>query len=144
MIIRVKYHHPDLKRIQRIHVGDWIDLRCAENVSLKKDEVKLISLGVSMELPHGYEAHLVVRSSTPKKWKVVQLNPPGIIDQSYCGDNDVWKLFVRALDDTNIPFNTRIAQFRIFKKQPEIDFVEVEHLGNTDRGGFGEGTKDFD
>ena len=134
--VRVKYHS-DIDPIEINPKGDWVDLRCAEDVELKKGETKLISLGVSMQLPDGYEAHLVVRSSTPKKWGIVQLNVPGVIDNSYCGNNDIWYLQVMAIRDTFIPKNTRIAQFRIFYKQPQLKFIPVEDLGNEDRGGFG-------
>ena len=135
--IKIKYHNPDLAKIKKIEVGDWIDLRAAENIELSAGEFKLINLGISMKLPEGYEAHVVPRSSTFKNFGVIQTNHCGIIDESYCGNNDQWRFPALAMRDTVIHKNDRICQFRIIKKQPEVQFITVEHLGNTDRGGFG-------
>lgn len=136
-LIKIKYHNTDLEKIEKISVGDWIDLRAAENVTLKKGEFKIISLGISMKLPEGYEAHVVPRSSTFKKWGILQTNCMGVIDNSYSGNNDIWGMPVLADRDTEIKINDRICQFRIVKRQPEIGFVEVEKLDGVDRGGFG-------
>ena len=106
-------------------------------MELKKGEFGLIPLGVAMQLPDGYEAHLVPRSSTFKNWGIIQTNSVGIIDGSYCGDNDMWKMPVYATRDTVIEINDRVAQFRIAENQPKIRFVETDHLSNADRGGFG-------
>ena len=135
--IKVKYQVYDLVRIEKLSVGDWIDLRVAEDVTLKSFEWKLLSLGVSMQLPVGYEAHVLPLSSLFKKFGVIQANHMGVIDNSYCGDNDIWRFPAIALRDTHIPFNSRICQFRVFEKQPEFIFEVVESLGNKDRGGFG-------
>lgn len=136
MQIKVKYL-ADITHLEKISVGDLIDLRCAEDVELKQGEYKLIPLGLAMELPKGYEAHVYSRSSTPAKCGVMLANSVGIIDNSYCGDNDQWYAPVVAIRDTTIPKDTRICQFRIVENQPEIEFVEVETLGNDDRGGIG-------
>lgn len=135
--IKIKYHNPDLVKIEKIAVGDWIDLRAAEDVTLKAGEKAIISLGVSMKLPDGYEAHIVPRSSTFKKWGIIQTNHMGVIDNSYSGNNDIWGMPVYAMTDTEIKMNDRICQFRIMKKQPEVEFVEVDYLDGADRGGFG-------
>lgn len=135
--IKIKYHNPELAKNEKIEIGDWIDLRAAENVKLNAGDFKLISLGVSMKLPDGYEAHVVPRSSTFMTWGILQTNNIGIIDNSYSGTNDIWRFPAYALRDTEIKVNDRICQFRIVKKQPEVEFVEVEKLDNTDRGGFG-------
>ena len=134
--IKIKYF-TDIEQIEKISQGDWIDLRAAETVSLSKGEFKLISLGVGMILPDGYEAHIVPRSSTFKKFHVIQTNHMGIIDNSYCGEQDEWKFPALAVEDTIINKNDRICQFRIVKKQPEIVFEQVEKLSDTSRGGFG-------
>lgn len=134
--IKIKYF-TDIERIEKISQGDWIDLRAAETVSLSKGEFKLISLGVGMILPDGYEAHIAPRSSTFKKFHVIQTNHMGIIDNSYCGEQDEWKFPALAVEDTIINKNDRICQFRIVKKQPEIVFEQVEKLSDTSRGGFG-------
>ena len=117
--------------------GDWIDLRCAETIELKAGEYCEIPLGVAMKLPYGYEAHLVVRSSTFKKYGIIQTNGIGIIDNDYCGNTDEWKLPVYAITDTVILKNDRIAQFRIFKRQEDLVFTMVDELEDNDRGGFG-------
>lgn len=140
--IKIKYFDNEIDKIKKIDKGDWIDLRAAETVELKAGEFKLIKLGVGMKLPDGYEAHIVPRSSTFKKFFVIQTNHCGIIDNSYCGDNDQWMFPAYAVRDTIIHKNDRICQFRIVEKQPELTFEEVEHLEDTDRGGFGStGTK---
>ena len=136
--IEIKYFSDEIEKLRYIDgKSDWIDLRAAEDVELKAGEFKLISLGVSMELPKGYAAHLVPRSSTYKNFGIIQANHCGIVDGSYCGANDMWRMPVYATRDTQIHINDRIAQFRIVKNQQQIDFVEVESLGNDDRGGFG-------
>lgn len=135
MRILINYHGNN--PIDKISVGDWIDLRAAEDVDMKKGEYKKISLGVSMKLPEGYEAHVSSRSSTFQKWGIMLTNGIGIIDNSYSGDNDIWMYPAIAIKDTHISKGDRIAQFRIVKKQPEIEFISVDHLEGPDRGGFG-------
>lgn len=135
--IQIKYHNKNINKIEAIKGGDWYDLRAAETVQLKAGEFKLISLGVSMKLPEGYEAHIVPRSSTYKKWRIIQTNHLGVIDNSYSGDDDVWMMPVCAFENTTIHENDRICQFRIVKKQPEIEFEVVEKLEGENRGGFG-------
>lgn len=136
MQIKIKYL-TDIDRIEKIKVGDMIDLRCAEDIEMHKGEFKLIPLGVAMELPEGYEAHVYPRSSTFKKHKILLSNSVGVIDCSYNGDGDQWQFPAYAMEDTFIPKNTRICQFRIFENQPDIELVEVESLGNENRGGIG-------
>lgn len=148
--IKVKYISKDIDKISKISKGCWIDLRAAEDVQLKAGDFKLIKLGIAMELPLGYEAILAPRSSTYKNFGIIQTNHLGIIDgfdidengnpiqgTGYCGDNDEWRMPVYAMRDTEIHKNDRICQFRIQKKQPDIEFEEVETLGNVDRGGIG-------
>lgn len=136
--IRIKYFTDKIEKLDYIDgKSDWIDLRASEEVELKAGEFKLIPLGVAMEIPAGYEAHLVPRSSTFKTWGLIQTNSMGIIDNSYCGDEDMWRMPVYATRDTVIHVNDRIAQFRIMENQPKIVFDEVKSLGNDSRGGFG-------
>ena len=135
--IKIKYFTNDITKIEKIDVGDWIDLRAAENVTLKSGNFKLVPLGVGMKLPEGYEAHIAPRSSTFLKWGVLQTNSVAVIDESYCGDEDQWFMPVYAARDTEISKDSRICQFRIVKKQPKIIFEEVEHLDEKSRGGFG-------
>ena len=136
--IRIKYFTDKIDKLTYVDgKSDWIDLRASEDVELKAGEFKLIPLGVAMELPKGYEAHLVLRSSTFKNYGILQTNSCGIIDCSYCGDEDMWRMPVYATRDTVIHQNDRICQFRIVENQPKITFDEVESLGNADRGGFG-------
>ncbi len=137
MDIKIKYFNENIEKIAPISKGDWIDLRASATVELKAGEFKLIPLGVAMELPEGYEAHVCPRSSTFKNFGVIQTNSMGIIDNSYCGDNDQWFFPAFALRDTVIKENDRICQFRIMEIQPKINFITVESLDNADRGGHG-------
>ena len=136
--IKIKYFTDKIDKLAYIDgKSDWIDLRASEEVTLKQGEFALVPLGVAMELPKGYEAHIVPRSSTYKNFGVIQANHCGVVDGSYCGDNDMWRMPVIAMRDTQIHVNDRSCQFRIMKNQPEILFEEVEHLEGKDRGGFG-------
>ncbi len=136
--IRIKYFTEEIDKLEYIDgKSDWIDLRASEDVELKAGEFRLIPLGVAMELPKGYEAHLVPRSSTFKNYGIIQTNSCGIIDCTYCGDEDMWRMPVYATRDTVIRKNDRICQFRIMENQPKITFSQVESLGNINRGGFG-------
>ena len=136
--IRIKYHSDEIDKLTYIAgKSDWIDLRSAEHVVLKQGEYKLINLGISMQLPKGYEAVIVPRSSTYKNFGIIQTNHMGVIDETYCGDNDVYMMPVLAVRDTEINVNDRICQFRIQRHQPEISFEEVGTLGNLNRGGIG-------
>lgn len=136
MNIEVKYH-ADIRPLEKIEKGDWVDLRVAEDVVMKAGEYKLISLGVSMKLPEGYEAHVVPRSSTFKHWGVLQTNHMGVIDNSYCGNDDVWMFPALATRDVLIEKNSRICQFRIQKKMESINFTTVETLDTINRSGIG-------
>lgn len=156
-----------------IEKGDWIDLTTAEDTTLKGPYSKalkrktvngevveryrdveftstLISLGICMQLPKGYEAYIVPRSSTYKKWGIIQANHIGIIDSTYCGDMDEWKMSVIAMQKTSIPKGKKIAQFRIQLSQKatiwqrikwlfstKIKFQKVDSLNNPSREGFG-------
>lgn len=135
--IQIKYFANKIPKLKKIVKGDWIDLYAAEDVTLKKFDTALISLGVAMKLPEGYEAILAPRSSTMKKFGVIQTNGIGVVDNSYSGDHDEWKMPVMAVRDTEIHVGDRICQFRIQENQPEIEFEEVSHLSDENRGGFG-------
>ena len=117
--------------------SDWIDLKAAQDYELKQFEHALINLGFALQLPDGYEAHIVPRSSTFKNFGILQTNSMGIIDNSYCGDEDYWKLPVIAMRDTVIKKGDRICQFRIMEKMSNIEVEIVKTLGNENRGGFG-------
>lgn len=141
LTVKLKYH-TDILPIEEYDKGDWIDLRAAEDVEMSAGEFKLISLGISMKLPEGYEAHLLPRSSTFKKWGIIQANHMGVIDNSYSGNNDIWRYPAIALRDTKIYKNDRICQFRIMEKQPKFNWLVVDTMDDPDRGGFGSsGTK---
>lgn len=144
--LKIKYH-ADIEPLKITENGDWIDLRVAEDIFIPEGEFALVSLGISVQLPEGYEAHIVPRSSTFKNFGLIQANHMGIIDNSYCGDNDIYKFPAICLKwknmnqdgirGTMLHVNDRICQMRIVKKMPQINIVEVETLGNKDRGGFG-------
>ena len=134
--IKIKYH-TDVYRLKKIEQGDWIDLCSVQDYFLTKGSSILIDLGVSMELPSGYEALLAPRSSTFKKYGTLQTNSVGVVDNSYSSDKDVWRYPVYATREIGIPQGARICQFRIQRIQPEIKFTEVKNLDNKTRGGFG-------
>lgn len=136
--IKIKYHVKELEKLRYIDgKSDWIDLRVAEEVKMKAGEFRLISMGISVELPKGYEMWILPRSSAFKNFGVIQTNAMGVVDESFCGDNDIIHMPILAMRDTEMHINDRIGQFRIAKHQAEIHFVEVEHLNHADRGGFG-------
>ena len=136
--IKIKYFTDKIDKLCYIDgKSDWIDLRCAEEITLKKGDFKLIPLGVAMQLPSGYEAHIVPRSSTFKNFGIIQTNSVGVIDNSYSGDHDVWKFPAYAMRDTVIHKGDRICQFRLMEKMPPVRFVVVDHLEGPNRGGFG-------
>ena len=138
MEIKVHYLSEEIEERRYIDgKSDWIDLRSARNISLKKGEFCLIPLGIAVELPAGYEAHIVPRSSTFKNFGIIQTNSMGIIDETYCGNGDQWHFPAYALRDTEIHVNDRICQFRIMEHQPALTFVKTERLAGQDRGGFG-------
>lgn len=134
--IKIKYVR-DIKPIEVNEIGDWVDLRAGLDVDLEPLDFTYIPLGVCMQIPKGYTAIIAPRSSTFKKWGIIQTNSIGVVDERYCGDNDEWCLPVFALRRTHIHKNDRICQFRLVKKTEPIDFTRVKELGNTDRGGLG-------
>lgn len=137
MKIRVKYHDGELPELKQTEVGDWIDLRSRLNIEAKAGEVYRIPLGVSMELPEGYEAIVAPRSSSFKNYGFIQTNSFGVIDESFKGDNDEWLLPVIFVVDGHIKKGDRICQFRVIPRMETVDFQTVSTLGNTDRGGLG-------
>ena len=136
--LKIKYHVKELEKLRYIDgKSDWIDLRVAENVCMKQGEYRLISMGISVEIPKGYEMLIVPRSSAYKNFGILQTNAMGVVDESFCGDNDIIHMPILAMRDTEIHINDRIGQFRLMPHQPEVHFIEVDHLDNEDRGGFG-------
>lgn len=136
--IKIKYFNDELERLRYIDgKSDWIDLRAAETVTLKKGDYCAIPLGVAMKLPEGYEAHVVPRSSTFKNYGLIMVNSVGIIDNTYCGPDDQFHMPVYATRDTVVHFNDRICQFRIMENQPPVTFIEDDLKLESNRGGFG-------
>lgn len=136
--IKIRYLSDKVKELKYIDgKSDWIDLYAAEDTELKQGDFKLIPLGIAMQLPKGYEAHIIPRSSTFKNFGVIQANHMGLVDESYCGDNDQWYFPAIAMRDTVIHAGERICQFRIMERQPVLQFEAVRALGNADRGGIG-------
>lgn len=141
MKIKIKYFD-NAKELNMIEKGNWCDLYANKDMFIPEGEKTMIPLGVAMQLPEGYEAHIVPRSSTFKNFGIIQTNHCGIVDNTYCGPNDWWFMPAFALRDTVIEINDRICQFRIQENQPKIVFNEVEKLQAEDRGGIGStGTK---
>lgn len=135
--IKIKYFDNTLPKIEKISIGEWMDLRAAEDVELKQFEFKLISLGIGMKLPPKFEANVVPRSSTFKNFGILQTNSFGVIDNSYSGNSDMWFFPALAMRDTKINKGDRICQFRINKIMPSVELMEVEFLDETSRGGHG-------
>lgn len=135
--IMIQYHDPAIEKLGLSRNGDWIDLRAAEEVIIPPGDFKIISLGVSMKLPRGYEGHILPRSSTFKNWGILLTNSMGVIDEAYCGENDVWGIIAYSPYGSVIHKGDRIAQFRIMRKMKPVQFVTVEHMTDASRGGFG-------
>ena len=136
-VVLIKAHHDIAKNIHWNSKGDWFDLYAAEECRLYPFQFKIISLGFSIQLPLNHEMWIVPRSSTYKNWKIIQTNHFGIIDESYCGENDIVKFPLLSFCFRKINIGDRICQARITKKQPRWDFVFVDKMNNVSRGGFG-------
>lgn len=136
--VPIQYSDDSLE-LTELEQGDWIDLRAKETITLKQFEYTEIDLGVAMRVPNGEEAHLKPRSSTYKKYGIIQTNGVGVIDNSYSGKDDIWKMPVVALRDTVIPKGERICQFRFVPKmnKDEYKYKKVNELRGENRGGFG-------
>ena len=143
----IKYHDPALLPVEQAHNGEWFDLRAAEDVFISVGEFAMIPLGISMQLPEGYEAMVIPRSSTFGRYGLIMTNGVGLIDCAYNGDDDQWWFPCYCLkgknydprkgQGTQIHKNDRICQFRIQKQQPTVQLLEVSKLSNENRGGFG-------
>ena len=130
----------EICRPTEIDKGNWIDLKAMKDIKLNIGQAEMIPLGVAMKLPEGYEAHIAPRSSTFKKYGIIQVNSVGVVDNSYSGPNDMWKMPVIKLAEGTediIHAGDRICQFRIIKSQPKLNFVDSTLENNADRGGFG-------
>lgn len=136
-ILKIKYHDPELIKIEQVENSSWIDLRSAETVELKQGENKMISLGVSIKVPNGWEGNIVPRSSTFKNYGLIQVNSFGVVESNYAGNNDIWRMWVYATRDCVVNKNDRICQFRITEKQPKLNIVDVDDMMEIDRMGFG-------
>lgn len=133
--------------ITSAHPGEWYDLRAAEDVDLPLHGFRIISLGISMQLPLGYEAVIAPRSSTFAKYGIIQTNGLGVIDNAFCGDTDIWGFPAYCLNSTRDPDSyfpgtfiakgDRICQFRILERQPSATFISTASLSSVGRGGFG-------
>ena len=137
-IVNIKYFDKTLPELE-CH-GDWIDLYNKEEITIKMAEHKLIGLNVAMELPKGFEAHILPRSSTFKNYGLIVTNSMGMVDNGYCGNNDEWKLSVIGTKEVTIPKGSRIAQFRIIPSQ-NVKLKTVGSLNRSNRGGFGSSGK---
>lgn len=135
--IKIKYFNDSFQKIEKIPQGDWIDLRSAKEFTLKRGEFALIPLGIAMKLPKGYEAHIVPRSSTFKNYGLIQTNGIGIVDESYCGNDDQWFMPVYATRATEVKVGERICQFRLSQKMPKVNMFEEKYLEDENRGGHG-------
>ena len=136
--IKVKYFVDGIDELCAVAgKSDWIDLHAAEEVTLKAGEFRLIPLGVAMALPEGYEAHIVPRSSTFKNYGILQTNSMGVVDGSYRGDNDQWRMPGCATRAVPPGKTARVCPCPIVRDRPPLTFTRVEHLDGPDRGGSG-------
>ena len=119
------------------NVFDHIEETSVTTMSYIKGDVLICSLGFAMELGKGYEAHILPRSSTFAKKGLILTNSVGLIDSSYCGDGDEWIAVFYATRPGSIKVHDRLVQMTIQKSNPNVDFEEVETLGNENRGGYG-------
>lgn len=123
-----------------------------ERVSCRDVEIPTyyIPLGVAIKLPKGFEAIIASRSSGPKKLGLLTPSGKGIVDNSYNGNEDQWHYVCSPMRETTIEVGDRICQFRIQLSQKAtmwqkikwlfssgIKLVEVDDLGDNNRGGFG-------
>ena len=155
MELKIRYFE-GAKKLEKFSHGNWIDVYANKDVFVEKNSRAMIPLGFALELPKGWEGHLAPRSSTFKTWGVIQTNSVGVVDDTYIGNEDQWHMPVYCLDPKDrieedvkgsdykkvthgswIRKGDKIGQFRIMPVMPEISFVEVESLDNTNRGGFG-------
>ena len=141
MDIKIKYFGEDPIKLEDIEQGDWIDIPLPQDLNLLGDPEKKVPLGVAMQLPKGYEAHIVPRSSTFKHWGLFQQNLFGVVDNSYNGPDDQWfwpcYVLVNRHNLRYVPKGTRLVQFRVVKKQPKVVFKESTLEHNVNRGGHG-------
>lgn len=135
--VLVKYHSDNARPVAQAHPGEWVDCRNVEEVNLKAGEFCLIDLGISIQVPAGYETIMAPRSSSFKKFGLLQTNSIGVIDETYCGEGDILRWPVYATHDVHIPAGERLCQFRIQPNQGALEIVEVDHMEGPDRGGFG-------
>lgn len=135
--IKIYYVDKEMPKIEKINVGDWIDLRSRVELDYKAGDYLQIPLGIIAQLPNGYEAIEAPRSSTFKKYGIIMCNSIGIIDNSYCGPGDEWNFLGYALKDGHIDKYDRICQFRILKSMPYTEIIEIEEPEGESRGGIG-------
>ena len=154
----VKYFDKNLPKLVLTEKGDCIDLRVSkvfkvdtppnepskvgEEVSFphsyKKGDTLFFKLGVGMKLPIGYKANVYPRSSTFKNFGFILTNSVGIIDNTYCGDNDEWCGMVYCTRDGVINYGDRIFQFEpVPVYTHEFVYTELENLDDISRGGYG-------
>lgn len=141
------------KKLEVIKQGDWIDLYAKDDVHITTESpvLQLIPLGIAMQLPKGYEAIMAPRSSSYKKFGIIACNSIGVIDNSYCGNQDEWLFGALVLKEAHISRGDRICQFRIQLNQKatvwqklkwlltggKIEFEYVDNLSSENRGGIG-------
>lgn len=116
-----------------------LDLKAniSEAVTLKPLQRQLISTGLFIEVPSGFEAQIRPRSGLAFKNGITVLNSPGTIDADYRGEV---KVLLVNLSDTDFVINDgeRIAQM-VVAKHEQIAWAQVSVLEDSNRGagGFG-------
>ncbi|MPM57816.1 putative deoxyuridine 5'-triphosphate nucleotidohydrolase YncF [bioreactor metagenome] len=114
-----------------------VDLYSREEITIEPHQLGYVPMNVALEIPDGYFVMMASRSST-HKMGITGVNGVGIFDRDFCGDNDEYRYVAFNFTDKPvfIEKGTRLCQLLLIKCE-NFDFEEVEHLGNTDRGGFG-------
>ena len=117
----------------------WCDVNKVTDgfVKVRPGDTLVCYLGIACDMGEGYEAHLLPRSSTYLKYGLLLGNSMGLIDSEYKGDTDEWKALFYCTDYAIVPVNARLVQMEIVKSSRDIDFKEVDTLGNDNRGGYG-------
>lgn len=124
-----------------LNIGDAIDLIAAEDYYIEKGHSAKIRLGIAIEVPEDYCTLMLPRSSTFKYWKMLQTNSIGLIDNSYCGNNDELSMPIFATETCVVKKGERVCPIMCIPRY-KYDIEFVEKLDNEDRGGFGTSGKD--
>jgi len=112
------------------------DLCANEETAILPGETKLVSTGIFLEIPEGYECQIRPRSGISLKYSIIIVNSPGTIDSDYRGEI---KVIMHNLSKNifNINVGDRIAQM-VFAPVVRAEFIETGiNDSKRGKGGFG-------